>query len=115
MEHITTTRSGRVRRTSRNPGDEGATLAGLAPADGAIVAVLAAGAAFDFYQLGSGLFACGRDLAGWEARPWLALSAVQGLLFLLGAQWPIAFVALGQLARAYPRPFIAIVLFRGAC
>ena len=72
------------------------------------------------------LFFGGRDLAGVEIRYWLALSAVHGALFLLGATWPLAStayrvlqyltlpaigVALYQLASAYPRVAVCVVAF----
>lgn len=57
-------------------------------AGAAIAFAIAAGAAFSFYQLGSPVFACGRDLAGWETLAWLALAGLQGLLYLFAFRSP---------------------------
>lgn len=83
------------------------------------------GAAFSFYQAGSRSFACGRDIAGDEIHAWLAVSGVQGLLYLLATRSeparrayaltqfalliPLLWVV-AQLSLAYPRTFVVIGL-----
>lgn len=95
------------------------------PRAAAVLAVLAIGAAFSFYQLGSAVFECGRKLAGPEIHIWMALAAAQSVAFLLAARtarWESAyrlsqylmlpFVAAPflQLAAAYPRTFAALAV-----
>lgn len=97
--------------------------------DAMVLSVLAAGAAFSVYQVGSRLFACGRDLAGWEIFVWLAAAALQSTLFALASTvsqvrstyrltqylaLPFAAIALGQIAVAYPRIFVWAAIFTAA-
>jgi hypothetical protein len=97
------------------PGGEGA----------AVVTALAIGAAFSFYQLGSGVFACGKQGAGPEIHLWMTLAGAQAVAFLLAARsprWQLAYrllqyltlplvaVPLLQLAATYPRTFGALAV-----
>lgn len=92
----------------------------------ALLAAILAAAGFSLYIAGSPLLACGRDLAGIEIYAWLALSAVQGILFMLGGiseralrayrvlqllMLPLLGVVTAQLATAFPRFFVAMMLF----
>jgi hypothetical protein len=98
-------------------------------AQAAALLAIAAGGAFSYYQLGSRLFACGKDLAGAETRYWMALAAAQSLLFLFAGmsdRWrgvyrlvqyltvPLVAVPLAQLAMAYPRIFVCLALLATA-
>lgn len=98
-------------------------------AESSILLALVAGGTFSYYQVGSALFACGRDLAGPELRYWLALAAVQSLLFVAAGamesarrvyRWsqylalPLLGIALAQVALAYPRIFIWLALLAAA-
>jgi len=91
----------------------------------AVLATLLAAAAFSFYQVGSALFACGRDLAGPETRYWMAFAAIQSALFMAAscssparriyrfvqyASLAIVALPVGQLALAYPRTFVGLGL-----
>ncbi len=81
------------------------------------------GGAFSFYQVGSPLFVCGSYYAGIEIRYWLALSGIQGVLFLAQGmtqkisqlyRWlqlltlPLVLIVWAQVAAAYPRIFVGI-------
>jgi hypothetical protein len=104
-------------RSAAGPGGSGAAIA--------VALVLVAGAGFSFYLAGSNLLGCGRIYAGHEIYVWLALSAVQSLLFLAApladrarrayrlTQYamllPLALV-LVQLASAYPGAFVCLAL-----
>jgi hypothetical protein len=95
------------------------------PMETAILLTLLTGGAFSYYQVGSRLFSCGRDLAGTEIRVWLALAGIQAVLFLgqgisskiSRAYWwlqflslPLMLIVFWQLAGAYPRIFVCIAL-----
>jgi hypothetical protein len=94
-------------------------------AEAAVLLTLVVGGAFSFYQLGSGLFACGKEYAGPEIRYWLALAGFQGLVFMGSAlserlarlyrilqylTLPLAAIPFAQLAIAYPRIFVVQAL-----
>ena len=86
---------------------------------------LLAGGAFSFYQLHSSVYKCGWVQAGTEIRYWLALSAIQSLLFVgqgvsvkfsksyrifQQLSLPLLIIAIGQVSVAYPRIFIWLAI-----
>src|SRR5689334_15625026 len=91
----------------------------------AVLMVLLVGGAFSYYQLGSPLFGCGTVLAGSEIYLWMALCAVQSLLFLAGAlsrparrvyrvlqylTLPLAAIPLAQIAATDARIFACVAV-----
>jgi hypothetical protein len=90
-----------------------------------ILLTLFVGGTFSYYQLFGGLFYCGLVQAGAEIHFWLVLSGIQSLLFLAQGlsvkistsyrtlqllALPFLFMAIGQVAVAYPRIFVCITL-----
>jgi hypothetical protein len=95
-------------------------------AEALVLATIVAGAGFGLYMIGSVAFNCGRFDAGMEVRYWMAASLVQGLLFMLGSVYerarrayrilqlvtvPLLALVVSQLAFAYPRIVVCIMLF----
>lgn len=88
-----------------------------------VLMVILLGGVFSFYQVGSSLFACGKEYAGNEIRYWLIFSGIQGFLFLTQVfqlkltklyrltqliALPLVLIVLAQVAIAYSRIFIYI-------
>lgn len=101
----------------------------LRAAEVSVLLAIVAGGAFTLYQLGSGVFLCGKSYAGPEVKLWMALAALQSLMFVGAAIWdklrqlyrlaqyftlPLAAIPLAQLALAYPRIFVCLGLLGAA-